>query len=110
MESKFGTDSASLRMEAEVYEDIVVSIRSRGWGDLDRLQEEICQEFPEAASQTVKSILHQASLYKKNLAELKNIVPIPRVDYFRRINVMSSQLSEQSTVIVTRAQYIRGKG
>ena len=69
MESKFGTDSASLRMEAEVYEDIVVSIRSRGWGDLDRLQEEICQEFPEAASQSVKSILHQASLFyiKKNL-------------------------------------------
>ena len=107
MESKFGTNSASLRMEAEVYEDIVVSIRSRGWGDLDTLQEEICQEFPEAASQSVKSILHQASFYQK-LAELKNIVS--RVDYFRRINVMSSQLSEQSTVIATRAQYIRGKG
>ena len=61
MESKFRTNSASLRMEAEVYEDIIVSIRSRGLGDLDRLQEEICQEFPEAASQSVKGILQQAS-------------------------------------------------
>ena len=50
-----------MRMEAAVYEDIIDSLRSRSWGDLDLLQEEICQEFPETEAQSIRSILCQES-------------------------------------------------
>lgn len=46
-------------MEDVVYKDILDSLRSRSWGDLDTLQEEICQDFPEVETQSIRSILHQ---------------------------------------------------
>lgn len=90
-------------MEAEVYEDIVVSIRSRGWGDLDRLQEEICQEFPEAASQSVKSILHQ-----ENQRHVKSAFRAEHSDsnksaVYSRVQD-SLQRGEESGVIIRLAQ------
>ena len=48
-------------MEAAVYEDIIDSLRSRSWGDLDGLQEEICLEFPDTDAQSIRSILCQES-------------------------------------------------
>ena len=50
-----------MRMEDVVYKDILDSLRSRSWGDLDTLQEEICQDFPEVETQSIRSILHQES-------------------------------------------------
>ena len=61
IQSKFDKNSFSMRMEATVYEDIIDSLRSRSWGDLDLLQEEICQEFPETEAQSIRSILCQES-------------------------------------------------
>ena len=48
-----------MRMDIEVYEDILTSLRLRAWTDLDVLQDELCSEFPQLPRGTIRSILCQ---------------------------------------------------
>ena len=46
-------------MDSSVYEEITKSLHSRGWADLDVLQAELTEEFPEVASHSIRSIVCQ---------------------------------------------------
>ena len=46
-------------MDKSVYDDIVRSIRSRDWSDLDILQSELSEEFSSVAKHSIRSIICQ---------------------------------------------------
>ena len=46
-------------MDSAVYDEIIRSLQSRGWTDLDLVQAELTEEFPEVAEHSIRSILCQ---------------------------------------------------
>ena len=56
-------------MDGEVYQDIIDSLRSKSWGDIDNLQTEISDQFPEVSPQSIRSILCQVDHHHTNLFE-----------------------------------------
>ena len=46
-------------MDGEVYQGIIDSLRSKSWGDIDSLQAEISDQFPNVSPQCIRSILCQ---------------------------------------------------
>ena len=46
-------------MDKAVYDDVIRSLRSRNWTDLDVIQSELYEEFPEVAGPSIRSIICQ---------------------------------------------------
>ena len=65
-------------MDGEVYQDIIDSLRSKSWGDIDSLQTEISEQFPEVSPQSIRSILCQVHHH--------NIDPFPQQFVFSGIS------------------------
>jgi len=73
-------------MDGEVYQDIIDSLRLKSWGDIDSLQAEISEQFPEVSPQSIRSILcqeyqrHIKSTFRQQHSDHNKAVVYSRVE------------------------------